>query len=99
MKLLYPLLLIISLFCASCNISSEYIEAQGTITYVGLEGGFWGIMTEDGRKFDPVDLPDKFKKNGLKVRVKLRPRDDLAGTHMWGQMVEVVEIAEVTRDE
>jgi hypothetical protein len=92
MKLLYPFLLIISLFCASCSTSSEYIEAQGTITYVGLEGGFWGILASDGRKFDPVNLPDKFKKDGLIVRVKLRPRDELAGTHMWGQMVEVIEI-------
>ncbi|MEA3488783.1 MAG: hypothetical protein U9R44_00370 [Candidatus Omnitrophota bacterium] len=51
-------------------------------------------MADDGRKFDPINLPEKFKKDGLRVRGKLRPRDDLAGFHMWGQMVEIAEIRE-----
>ena len=95
MKILFPVLVSALLFSASCGMSSEYVQAEGTVTYVDLEGGFWGITTGDGRKFDPVNLPDEFKQDNLKVKVTLKPRDELAGMHMWGQMVEVVEIKKV----
>jgi inhibitor of cysteine peptidase len=95
MKILLPILVLALFFCTSCDMSSEHIQAEGTVTYVNLEGGFWGITAGDGRKFDPVNLPDGFKQDNLKVKVTLKPRDDLAGMHMWGQIVEVVEIKKV----
>lgn len=86
------ILLGITLLNASCNISSEYIEIEGTIRYIDLEAGFWGITAGDGRNFDPLNLPEEYKKDGLKVVVKLQPKDELAGLHMWGQIVEIKEI-------
>ncbi|MFQ5952767.1 MAG: hypothetical protein ACE5JK_05105 [Candidatus Omnitrophota bacterium] len=86
--------ILIALLSASCETPTEYIEITGTVRRIHLEGGFWGITVEDGRKFDPVNMPERFKKDGLKVFVKMRPRDELAGAHMWGHMVEIVEIRE-----
>ena len=40
----------------------EVISANGTIKYVSLEGGFYGIITEKGEKYLPINLPEKFKK-------------------------------------
>ncbi|MFH1552582.1 MAG: hypothetical protein ABID83_02970 [Candidatus Omnitrophota bacterium] len=93
MKSLTLFVLICAICCsAGCDTPQEYIEIDGTVRYVSLEGGFWGITVADGRKFDPVNLPERFKKDGLRVSAKLRPRDDLAGFHMWGQIVEIEEI-------
>ncbi len=100
MKTITLILILISttLTLVSCNTSLEYIEVEGIIRYVDIEGGFWGIEVNDGRKFDPLNLPEKFKIDGLTVHAKLRPKDELAGIHMWGQIVEVAEIREARQE-
>ena len=42
-------------------------------------------------------MPEEFKKDGLEVYAALKPRDELAGMHMWGQMVEIVKIRKVEK--
>ena len=64
----------------------------GKITRVQIEGGFWGILSDDGTKYDPIYLPDEFKIDGLQVKFKVKIRDDLAVFHMWGTIVEIVKI-------
>ena len=32
------------------------IKTTGTIRHQGLEGGFWGIVGDDGTKYDPTNL-------------------------------------------
>ncbi|MBD3426640.1 MAG: hypothetical protein GF409_05370 [Candidatus Omnitrophica bacterium] len=86
------ILALAAILAGACNTHSEYIRAEGIVTRIELEGGFWGIKTDDGRKFDPLNLPDEFKKDGLRVNVRLKPRDEMAGFHMWGQVVEVLRI-------
>jgi hypothetical protein len=68
------------------------LEATGIVEYVELEGGFFGIVTEDGRRWDPTNLADEFKVDGLRVRVRVRPAADRLGTHMWGIIVDIEEI-------
>ena len=57
-----------------------------------LEGGFWGIISDDGTKYDPIYMEDEYKKDGLPVRFEVKIREDLAGFHMWGTIVEIVQI-------
>lgn len=74
--------------------SADFWE-RGTVTYVELEGGFYGIVTEDGRKLDPTNLSEGFREDGLKVRFKAEKKESVAGIHMWGTIVEIVEIEKV----
>ncbi|MDH7569123.1 MAG: hypothetical protein QHJ73_06005 [Armatimonadota bacterium] len=71
------------------------VRATGTITYIALEGGFYGIVGDDGHRYDPVNLPKEFQQNGLRVRFEVRPRPDMASFHMWGILVEVVSISKL----
>ena len=64
-------------------------ETTGTITYLGIEGGFYGIVTDDGQHYDPIDLPDEFKQDGLRIRFTAQERRDQASFHMWGVIVEI----------
>ena len=73
-------------------LESEIIYGKGTIKFINLEGGFFGIVGEDGKKFDPIDLNDKFKQDGLRVRFKLKLTSDVLTIRMWGTPVEIVEI-------
>ena len=56
------------------NSEEEVISTNGIIKYISLEDGFYGIITEKGEKYLPINLPEKFKKDGLRVWFKAKPK-------------------------
>jgi hypothetical protein len=72
--------------------SQAIIRAKGRIVYQDLEGGFWGIEADDGRKFDPITLDEEFHKDGLRVVFEALPDNDRMSTRMWGTLVVVQKI-------
>ena len=65
---------------------------SGTIQYIGVEGGFYGIVADNGEKYDPIKLPKEYQKDGLRVRFQVREKKKMMSFHMWGKIVEVVKI-------
>lgn len=72
---------------------------QGMITYVNLEGGFYGIIDDAGRHLDPVNLPAQYRKDGLKVNFSYRASKNSVSFHMWGTIIELIEIKEAPDSE
>ena len=70
----------------------ETITILGFIKYVALEGGFFGIMTEDGTKYFPEYLEQDFKQDGLGVRVQAKAQEQILGIQMWGNPIEIINI-------
>lgn len=66
---------------------------EGTVVHMGLEGGFYGIQTEAGDKYMPINLADEYKEDGLEIIFKVKPRPDVMTITMWGTTVEIIEIA------
>jgi len=64
----------------------------GTITYLDLEGGFFGILDESGEHLDPINLSKEFQKDGLKVRFWYEEQKDAIGIHMWGKIIKIKKI-------
>lgn len=65
---------------------------EGTVVYNEIEGGFWGIKTDDGRRFVPVNpLPESVRKDGARVSARIVPVQVLS-TMQWGEHVEVQHI-------
>ncbi len=77
------------------NSSSE-ITGTGTVLYQDLEGGFYGIIADDGRQYLPVSLPEELKENGTLVTFVFRPEQDTASIFMWGEHVQIVSISKIT---
>ncbi|MBI3945197.1 MAG: hypothetical protein HY321_04710 [Armatimonadetes bacterium] len=73
--------------------SSETVQATGTVQFVALEGGFYGIVAEDGTRYDPINLPPQFQRDGQRIRFEGKVRSDLAGIHMWGTLIEITQIS------
>ena len=71
---------------------SDTFEIQGTIVHKNIEGGFFAIDGNDGKKYNPVNLSESFRKDGLKVKVTARLKMDAMSIHMYGTIIEVVEI-------
>ena len=70
----------------------ENLTILGFITYVELEGGFFGIMTEEGAKYFPEYLAPDYKVDGLSVRVVAKPQEQILGIQMWGTPIEIIKI-------
>jgi len=73
--------------CASCRF-----QGTGTVLFLEMEGGFFGIQADTGEHYRPVDLPETFASHGLRVRFCADPIQGLLGIHMWGTPVTVREI-------
>jgi len=65
---------------------------RGTIRYMDFEGGFYGIVADGGKRYDPINLPAGYRKDGLRVRFKVKEKKGMVGIHMWGKIVEIVRI-------
>jgi hypothetical protein len=65
----------------------------GTVEHYTFEGGFWAVRGDDGVTYDPLGgLPSAFQREGLRVVMVAKMRNDLGGIHMAGPIVEIVEI-------
>ena len=65
---------------------------NGTVQYNELEGGFYGLVADNGQKYDPINLSEEYRKDGLPVSFQVIEKKDMAGIHMWGKIVEIVKI-------
>ncbi|MBW2465218.1 MAG: hypothetical protein JRH11_26450 [Deltaproteobacteria bacterium] len=44
-------------------------EFNGTIRKLGLEGGLWALITDDGSTVELIDPPEDLKVSGRKAKV------------------------------
>ncbi len=68
------------------------ISFTGTVTWVELEGGFFGIIADDGKRYEPINLPEQYAQEGVQVTVTASIREDYASIYMWGTIIEILSI-------
>jgi hypothetical protein len=68
------------------------VTMTGTIIYVELEGGFYGIIADSGERYFPINLDRQYQVNGLKVRIEGKIRKNVMTTTMWGTPFEILKI-------
>jgi hypothetical protein len=93
--ILVILLIAVGLLSA-CTDRSGSISFEGTVKYIDLEGGFYGIVTDDGKEYDPIALASGYQTDGLRVRVRALPVTDQVNTHQWGTLIKIIDITEST---
>ncbi len=94
----------ISLFCVGSLLGfwvitksnetddDDIISGTGKIVFLYFEGGFFGILADDGGYYDPINLPNEFKIDGLLIEFKVKTLHDRMSFHMWGEIVELLYI-------
>jgi hypothetical protein len=78
--------------CKTMTQPTNPTATDGVVHFQSLEGGFYSITSDEGRHFDPLNLPAEFQRDGLPVRFSGRVRTDLGSTHMYGEILELTEI-------
>lgn len=71
------------------------VDGTGIIVYNDFEGGFYGIIGDDGLILDPINLPLEFKEDGLQVRYKAILLLDVFSYHMWGIVAIILGIEQI----
>jgi hypothetical protein len=98
---------LILLMCSSLTLSGGCSPREGTlhkedvmtfdatVRKIELEGGFYGLISDAGVKYLPLDLPKAYKSDGLRVTVKARHVEEIPTIYMWGRQIKVLEIKEL----
>ena len=73
------------------------MKINGIIEYIDLEGGFWGVRTDSGQKYIPIDIPDLLKKEGQAVILTAEKVKDAAGLHQWGTYIRILSFEVLPR--
>jgi hypothetical protein len=71
------------------------IHGKGTVKYLSFEGGFYGIVGDDGKNYDPINMPQEFKVDGLRVQFTANLTHYLS-FHMWGYVVKLFSIEKLS---
>lgn len=99
--LLAGLLLLTAAACPPTGIDSrgsvirdgDVVTGTGTVHWYSLEGGFFAIRGDDDRTYDPMNLPEEFREDGVRVRFRAKIRNDMGSFHMVGEIVEILDIS------
>ena len=65
---------------------------DATVFQVNIEGGCWSLKTVTGQTYQPINMPDSLRRDGLPVSVRFSQRNDLVSYCMLGPMVEIEAI-------
>jgi hypothetical protein len=92
------LICIAALLVAGCTgetVPEGAITGTGMIMYFDLEGGFYGIVADDGERYLPLNLPEDYRQDGIAVRFTVVEKSGLATIYQWGTPVEIVSIGRI----
>jgi hypothetical protein len=84
-------IIVIGYISSSDNSNQEIVYDTGEIIYLSFEGGFFGIVTDEGIHYDPINLPSEFEIDGLRIRF-IGEKLDLYSFHMWGIIIRIIFI-------
>ena len=62
---------------------------EGTVRKLGLEGGLWALITDDGRSVELVDAPEGLKRDGARARVQGKRDEAEVSIGMVGDAIVV----------
>ena len=85
------LAVVLAVSCSSIT-EPDLVQLEATVEFVSVEGGCWRLVTDEGVGYEPVNLPESFRSDGLRVDVTLRPRTDLGSICQVGQIVDIERI-------
>lgn len=74
----------------------QLVSETGTVRHIDLAGGFYGILGDSGKHYDPVNLDPAFRQDGLRVRFTGKPLQGVLTMRMWGRPIELTEIQRLT---
>ena len=93
--LLTAIILITITMFSGCQ-EENILQDTGVIKYVDLEGGFYGIITDTQEQYKPINLPEGFKQDNIRIEFKAIHAKNPSSVHMWGKVIYILEIEQLS---
>ncbi|MFT5521940.1 MAG: hypothetical protein ACI9IA_002546 [Enterobacterales bacterium] len=74
----------------------KLMTLTATVTYIDLEGGFYGLITDKGKKLLPINLEKEHQIDGTVLSFSSKRITTRFTTKQWGQLVELVDVKLIT---
>ena len=78
------------------NLTDPYGDNAGTVVaevrFVNIGNGCWVLSGKYGHRYEPMQLAEEFRQEGLQVKVKYRSRGDVGSVCMLQDVIEIQEI-------
>ena len=96
-KLWLLLLIVITMMVSQSLVfaADSNLQLTGEISYVAAEDGLYGIIGDNGIKYQPTNLPRELRKDGLAVKFSAEIRDDIFSSIMWGTTIKIKTIEKI----
>lgn len=65
------------------------IKITGKAQYIDLGTGFWAIISAEGEKYRPIQMPDQLKTEGKQITCTIKPVNEEISLFMWGKPVKI----------
>jgi hypothetical protein len=68
------------------------VQSHGTVVFVDIEGGFYGIISRHRQRYNPLNLPSTHQRDSLPVYFEGRVREDVVTAQQWREPLELLSI-------
>ncbi|MCW8831854.1 MAG: hypothetical protein OQK03_00860 [Colwellia sp.] len=65
---------------------------QVKVIYLNFEGGFYGLVTENGDKLLPMNLAKEYKAIDTLLNIKGHKVEGIATTQQWGTLFKITDV-------
>ncbi len=72
--------------------NSNVVTITGVVKFIELEGGFYGVVSSDGKQYRPDNLPENYKRDGAAIHFQAEVMNDMMGIQMWGTSVQITRV-------
>jgi hypothetical protein len=80
----------------SAKAEPEQISFTATIKYMNLEGGFFGLISKEGKHWLPLNLEKEFQKDGVVIKVTGKAITGMMTIQQWGTPFSITDIELIT---
>jgi hypothetical protein len=90
--ILFLFLMIVMVVSGCAGGNGIFISKTGTMKHIDLQGSFYGIVSDDGNEYEVTNLVPTFQEDGLRVHFDAKILENANSIHMWGTIVELIDI-------
>jgi hypothetical protein len=76
----------------SDEVHIKQLSFIATVKYLNLEGGFFGLVSKEGKHWLPVNLKKEFHQDGAVIKVSGNAVEGLITIQQWGKPFSITHI-------
>jgi hypothetical protein len=73
-------------------IQTKPVSVAGTVVFRDKDGGFYGILADNGGQYEPANLDARFQNDGMRITLAGKLDTSRVGMHHWGNPIDLATV-------